>query len=153
MTKRRRILALDYGSANTGAALSDPGGSIVRPLDVVEKAASAKGQKKIADLVTREEVGLVIVGMPVTLSGEKGSQARETAGFVASLRDHLDIPVHTWDERFTSKLAAQKGRGSTSSPHSIAACCLLEDYLESHKHRQWIKDLESDKDGEGLRDG
>jgi len=128
---RSRILALDYGRVHTGVAVSDPSGTVVRPLDPIDDAASAAGLKRIASQVEEERVGLIMVGMPVSLSGEVGPQAKETADFVAALRDFLDVPVKTWDERFTSKIADIKGRFSKSSPHSLAACCLLEDYIGS----------------------
>jgi len=131
-----RILALDYGRVHTGAAVCDPTGTIVRPLGEINEAATPEGNKKIASLVESENVGTVIVGLPVSLSGEHGSQAEETAGFIRALTGFLDIPVLSWDERFTSKLAEQKGRYSSSDPHSLAACCLLEDYLGSEEYRR-----------------
>lgn len=124
-----RILALDYGSVHTGAAVCDPGGTIVRPLPEVKEAASTAGLAAIAGLARSEEAVMVIVGMPVSLSGEHGGQARETAAFIEQLRSVLSLPVKAWDERFTSKIARERGRGSSAPGHSIAACCLLEDYL------------------------
>lgn len=126
-----RILALDYGSVHTGAAICDPTGNIVRPLEVIAGAAAPDGLSQIADLVEREAVGRVIVGMPVSLSGKRGVQARETEKFMEELQEALSVPVLPWDERFTSKIAQQRVRGSETSRHSLAACCLLEDYLGS----------------------
>lgn len=131
-----RILALDYGKIHTGAALSDPTGSIVRPLAAINEAAGPVGLKKIAALVETEGALTVVVGLPVSLNGERGAQANETAEFIAALRRALPVPVEAWDERFTSKLAAAKGRYSQSNPHSLAACCLLEDYLGSAEFRR-----------------
>lgn len=130
-----RILALDYGSVHTGVAISDPTGTIVRPLDSTTAAASPEGLKGIAGIVDQEEVSAVVVGLPVSLSGELGAQAQETQVFVDALREALTVPVITWDERFTSKMAAEKGRFSHSNTHSLAACCLLQDYLESGEFR------------------
>ncbi len=134
-----KVLALDYGSVHTGAAVSDPTGSIVRPLEVISIAGSDAGRREIAELVTREDVKQVIVGMPVTLKGETGVQAGEAADFIRMLKKSLTVPVIPWDERFTSKLAEAKGRFSSASEHSLAACVLLEDYLGS---RQYEKDVE-----------
>lgn len=131
-----RIMALDYGRVHTGAAVCDPSGTIVRPLHAIREAASPEGLSKIKSIVKTEEVEGVIVGMPVTLSGERGPQAQETEDFIAVLRSAIDVPVDSWDERFTSKLAALKGRYSESDPHSLAACCLLEDYLGSEEFRR-----------------
>jgi putative Holliday junction resolvase len=130
-----RILALDFGSANTGVAVCDPSGTVVRPLEAIGKAASEKGRGIIKEMVARENIGLVLVGLPVTLAGETGKQAQETEDFISALRSDLEVPVETWDERFTTKIAAEKGRHSKSNSHSIAACCLLEDYLGSREYR------------------
>ncbi|MHB9111438.1 MAG: Holliday junction resolvase RuvX [Thermoleophilia bacterium] len=131
-----RILALDYGRVHTGAAVCDPTGTIVHPLDAISEAATPEGIKKVAILVEEEKIGAVIVGLPVSLSGELGAQAEETVEFIKNLGGVLNIPVRSWDERFTSKLAEQKGRHSNSNPHSLAACCLLEDYLGSEEFRR-----------------
>jgi putative Holliday junction resolvase len=79
--------------------------------------------------VTEHEAGSVLVGLPVSLSGEEGPQAREVRDFVARLAAHVDVPVQTWDERFTTKLAqTTPGR---SSEDSRAAAHLLQSYLEA----------------------
>ncbi len=130
-----RVLALDYGRVSTGAAVSDPTGTVVRPLDEIGHAAAEAGISRIRKLVQAERAELVIVGMPLSLNGEAGAQARETAELLKVLAESLDpIPTISWDERFTSKIAAVKGRGSDASEHSLAACCLLEDYLGSAEH-------------------
>ncbi|MDW8339263.1 MAG: Holliday junction resolvase RuvX, partial [Thermoleophilia bacterium] len=101
-----KVLALDYGRARTGVAVSDATGTIARPLGVVERAASSQGLARIAELAREEGVERVIVGLPLTLRGERGRQARETETFVHALRRALDIPVEMVDERFTTALAA-----------------------------------------------
>jgi putative Holliday junction resolvase len=122
-----RVLALDYGSARTGVAVTDATGEIARPLTVVERAASVDGLARVADLVREHEVERVVVGLPLTLRGERGPQALETDAFVESLRGILDVPVETYDERFTTKLASG---GEGSAPEDArAAAHLLESYL------------------------
>ena len=81
-----KVLALDYGSARTGVAVSDPTGTLARPLEVVENASTPAGLRQLAELVRREEVGTIVVGLPVTLRGERGAQAEETEAFVSALR-------------------------------------------------------------------
>jgi putative Holliday junction resolvase len=121
------VLALDYGSARTGVAVTDATGEIARPLTVVERAASAAGLARIADLVGEHGVERVVVGLPLTLRGERGSQALETEAFVEALRGILDVPVETYDERFTTSLAAG---GEGSAPEDArAAAHLLEGYV------------------------
>ena len=124
-----KVLALDYGSARTGVAVSDSTGMVARPLEVVERAASGAGLERLAQLVRREEAERVVVGLPLTLSGEVGEQARETQTFLAALREVLDVPVVTYDERFTTKLAGPDGDDAR------AAAYLLSGYLEWRQSR------------------
>jgi len=122
-----RILALDYGAARTGVAISDETETVARPLGVVSRAASPGGVEEIAGLVGAESAGVVVVGLPLTLRGERGEQARETEAFVSALRAALDVPVETYDERFTTSLAA---RAVGDAPEDArAAAHLLESYL------------------------
>jgi putative holliday junction resolvase len=122
-----KVLALDYGAARTGVAASDATGTIATPLGVVERAAEPAGLERIRALVGEHEVDVVVVGLPLTLRGEHGAQARETESFVAALRDVLDVPVDTYDERFTTAIAA---RGAGGAPEDArAAAHLLEGYL------------------------
>ena len=96
-----RVLALDYGSARTGVAVSDPTGTVARPLEVVERARSDAGVARILELAKEEDVERIVVGLPVTLRGERGLQAQETERFVERLRAATDLPVESFDERFT----------------------------------------------------
>lgn len=117
-----KLLALDYGSARTGVAVTDPTGTIARPLGVVESVREPRGFDRLLELIRAEAPSRVVVGLPLTLRGEHGEQARETAAFVESLREALEIPVETYDERFTSVLAA--------GDDARAAAHLLSSYLE-----------------------
>jgi putative holliday junction resolvase len=123
-----KILALDYGAARTGVAVSDPSGTLARPLGVVERAASDAGLARVAELVRQEEAELVVVGLPLTLRGEHGAQARETERFVESVRALLDVPVESFDERFTTALAGQDAGGAAEDAR--AAAHLLTSYLQ-----------------------
>src|SRR5919108_274780 len=104
-----KVLALDFGSARTGVAVSDPTGTVARPLEVVERAATGDGIARLLELARREEVDRIVVGLPVTLRGERGAQAQETERFVELLRAATDLCVETYDERFTTKLADASG--------------------------------------------
>jgi putative transcription antitermination factor YqgF len=123
-----KVLALDYGAARTGVAVSDATGLLARPVTVVERAASPTGLIRLRDLVEEHEAELVVVGLPLTLRGEHGRQAGETESFVTSLRAVLDVPVETWDERFTTALANQGGSGAVPED-ARAAAHLLQSYL------------------------
>ena len=123
-----KVVALDFGSARTGVAVSDPTGTIARPLGVVEKAASEAGLERLAELIRAEGAECVVVGLPLTLRGEHGAQARETDAFVEALRAVVDVPVESYDERFTTGLA--ESVGSDDAPEDArAAAHLLSSYL------------------------
>jgi putative Holliday junction resolvase len=123
-----KVLALDFGSARTGVAVSDPTGTLARPVGVVERAATDAGLDRLVELIRVEEAECVVVGMPLTLRGEHGEQAQETAEFVEALRMRVGVPVETFDERFTTDLAEQTA--SDSSLDARAAAHLLSSYLE-----------------------
>ena len=123
-----KVVAVDYGSARTGVAVSDPTGTIARPLGVVEGAGRDAGLRRLVELIREEEPERVVVGLPLTLRGEHGAQARETDAFVEALRAALDVPVESYDERFTTGLAASVG-SNEASEDARAAAHLLSSYL------------------------
>ncbi|HET7571364.1 MAG TPA: Holliday junction resolvase RuvX [Gaiellaceae bacterium] len=121
-------MALDFGSARTGVAVSDPTGVVARPLCVVERAGSEAGLAELARLVRAEEAERIVVGLPLTLRGARGEQATATERFVEALRQVVDVPVVLYDERFTTAIAA---RTPSAVPEDArAAAVLLGDYLD-----------------------
>jgi putative holliday junction resolvase len=123
-----KVMALDYGSARTGVAVSDPTGTLARPLCVVERAGGDAGLAELARLVRDEEAERIVVGLPLTLRGERGEQAAETEAFVEQLRGVVAVPVELWDERFTTDLAQQTAGGAPED--ALAAAHLLSGWLE-----------------------
>jgi putative Holliday junction resolvase len=123
-----KVLALDFGEARTGVAVSDPTGTLARPLGVVERAGSGAGLARVAELVAGEDADRVVVGLPLTLRGERGPQAQATERFVEALRDVVAVPVETFDERFTTALAQQEP-ASEAPEDARAAAHLLSSYL------------------------
>jgi putative pre-16S rRNA nuclease len=122
-----KVLALDYGSARTGVAVSDPTGTVARPVGIVERAATDAGFAKLLAVIAAEEPERIVVGLPLTLRGGRGEQAAETEAFVERLRAGLEVPVETYDERFTSVLAG--------GDDARAAAHLLSGYLEWRRTR------------------
>jgi len=123
-----KVLALDYGPARTGVAVSDPTGTLARPVGVVERASTEAGLAQLLELVRAEGPDRIVVGLPLTLRGEHGEQARATQRFVETLRKAVDVPVESLDERFTTALAAQTP--SRAVEDARAAAHLLTTYLE-----------------------
>jgi putative holliday junction resolvase len=125
-----KVLALDYGRARTGVAVSDPTGTVARPLDVVERADTAAGLARLVEIVRREGADRIVVGLPLTLRGERGDQVRETEGFLERLREAVDVPVESFDERFTTVLAGRESRSAPAAAEDArAAAHLLTSYL------------------------
>ena len=122
-----RILALDYGSARCGCAVSDPTGTLATPLPAVERPSTRRGFASLARLVEHNDVGQVVVGLPLTMAGEEGAQAAETRGFARRLAELVAVPVELHDERLTTRQAARAG--GASDEDSRAAAHLLEAYL------------------------
>jgi putative holliday junction resolvase len=122
-----KVLALDYGSARTGVAVSDATGTLARPLCVVRDAAGESGLEELVELIRSEQVERVVVGMPLTMRGEHGEQARATESFVARLARRVDVPVETYDERFTTDLAQRLP--AKADENARAAAHLLTSYL------------------------
>ena len=123
------ILALDYGSAHCGCAISDPSGTLATPLQAVKQPTSKVGFAQLVQLVQAREVEAVVVGLPLTLAGEDSDQTRETRQFAARLTEQLMVPVTLYDERFTTKQAKSSGGGGQADEHSRAAAYLLESWL------------------------
>ncbi|MGI9110635.1 MAG: Holliday junction resolvase RuvX [Gaiellaceae bacterium] len=125
-----KVLALDYGAARTGVAVSDATGTLARPLGVVERAATRTGLERLVELVDAERVERIVVGLPLTLRGAQGLQAEETDRFVEALRAAVSVPVERFDERFTTTLAS-RDPASRAPEDARAAAHLLETYLAS----------------------
>ena len=123
-----RTLALDYGLARVGCAISDPTGTLVRPIETTPPDAGA-----IAAIVEENEVDRIVVGLPVSLDGTENEQARLTREFCRELADAVSVPVETYDERLTTRMAqASRRAGAGASEDSLAAAHLLEGFLAAH---------------------
>ncbi len=126
-----KVLALDYGSARTGVAVSDPSGTLARPLTTVRRAAARAGLAELSAIIERERPGLIVVGLPLTLAGKKGPQAAETASFVGRLRERCQVPIVMEDERFTTKIGRELAPGHPGGDDVVAATVLLQGYLDA----------------------
>jgi len=127
-------LALDYGSARCGAAISDPTGTLATPIEPVLRPSTRKGFARVLDLVRERQAQRVIVGLPLSLSGGDSAQTVEARAFAARLEAATTVPVELYDERFTTAIA-QRTAGTTASEDSRAAAVLLEDWLTRNAGR------------------
>jgi len=135
-----RILSLDYGERRIGVAISDPTGTTGQPLTVIDKRDPRSDIKKISDLVNEYGVGEVVVGLPISLAGEIGPQARTVLAFVKELEEKLKVPVKTWDERLTTSVAERvlkesdiKRKRRKEVVDKVAAAIILQSYLDSRR--------------------
>ena len=128
-----RILALDVGSARTGCAVSDPSGTLVTPLEVIEPTEPGAAAR-LADELGAE---LILVGLPLSLDGSEGGQAAATREFCRLLGEQTELPLETYDERLTTRMAAASRRsGAAAAEDSLAAAHLLEGYLAARGGRE-----------------
>ena len=131
-----RVLALDYGSARCGCALSDPTGTLATPIEPILRPATRKGLARVGDLVREREVERVVVGLPLSLSGTDSAQTRETRAWAARLAERVSVPVELYDERFTTLLAGRDPGDPAASEDSRAAAHLLEEWLATRGTRE-----------------
>lgn len=129
-----RVLALDYGLARIGCAISDPTGTLATPIEAIEPPEATT----VAQLAREREAERIVVGMPVTLAGGDSDQTGLTRAFAEELSGLVDLPVETWDERFTTRMAARTRleSGAGADEDSIAAAHLLESYLQRFANQE-----------------
>lgn len=124
-----RVLALDYGSARCGVAISDPSGTIASPLPVIQKVGTPSGLRRLVRLIDERGVERVVLGLPIGLSGRDTAQTSETRAFAERLRGATSVPVEFYDERFTTRIA-ERDTGARASEDSRAAAHLLGEWLD-----------------------
>lgn len=141
MSEQKRVLGIDYGSKRIGVSVSDPLQIIAQALETIPN--NSRTFEAIAEIVQREQVGCVVVGMPLNLKGEKAQKAQEVMEFMKQLQKNIDIEILTWDERFTSSLAhdtllrmgtkKKERRTNKGRVDSMAAAIMLQSFLDSRK--------------------
>jgi putative Holliday junction resolvase len=127
----QRVVALDYGSARCGVAVSDPTGTLATPLEPILRPNTRKGFNRLLTTIRDHEPATVVVGLPLSLSGHDSAQTREARSFAERLEQALGLPVELYDERFTTALAQQ--RPGAAAEDSRAAAVLLEDWLVARR--------------------
>lgn len=128
-----KALALDLGRARTGVAVSDPSGTLVRPLPVIREVHRPEGAAELDQVIAREAPDVIVVGQPLLMSGEAGEQAHRASSFAGRLRARVDARVVLVDERMSTAEAERRAReaGSGADIDSLAACVILEAWLRA----------------------
>jgi len=139
--RHQRIMGIDFGTTRIGISLSDPLQIIAQPFTTLGNEPGVIAQ--ICTLAAEQEVGLIVVGMPLNLKGEKGKKAQEVEKFIDEVSKATTIEVVHWDERFTTSIAHQtlltmgtkRGERRTKKGRvdSMAAAILLQGFLDSRK--------------------
>jgi putative holliday junction resolvase len=129
-----RVLALDYGAARCGCAVSDPSGTVASPIEPVAAPDTRRGLRALQRIVREREVERVVVGLPLSLSGGDSEQTLRARAFARRLAASLGdgVPVEMHDERFTTRLAQRAPGPHSASEDSRAAAHLLEGWLAAH---------------------
>jgi putative Holliday junction resolvase len=136
-----RVIALDLGSKRIGVAVSDVTGTIASPLTVVERSGSRQRDlDRLAALVAEEEAELVVVGLPLAMSGAEGPAARGARTEAAALATLIAVPVETFDERLTTVTAERalaeagvRGRARRQKVDKVAAAVILQAFLDRRR--------------------
>jgi putative Holliday junction resolvase len=130
-----RYLAIDYGNKRSGLAICDQAETLASPLAVI--TGQKQLIKKIEEVIEKENVGAVVIGLPLNMDGTQSTQTKLVLKFAKNLKDHLNIPVHLHDERLSSFGARQKltsanyTRGKRKKRlDAVAAADILESFLE-----------------------
>ena len=134
------MLGLDLGDVRIGVALSDPTGTLCTPYQTVRRTADGSDILQIVELARKESAVGIVVGLPVTMEGRRGTQAQAALRFCEALRKATPLPVVTWDERLSSveaqallRDAGRKPSRDKGSIDSAAAALVLEAYLTKRR--------------------
>lgn len=134
-----RYLGLDIGEVRVGVAVSDPTGRVATPLEVLDARGLLGDVRPLRRIVEEYAPGVMVVGLPRSLSGEEGPQARSVREISERYAEMLDVPVEYWDERLSSAEARRIMTGSGVSDRKkrgtldkLAATLILQSYLDAH---------------------
>lgn len=137
-----RALGLDIGSVRVGVAISDPSGTVASPLAVLDARKTLEDPAELRAIVDENRVDLLVVGLPVTMAGEEGPQARAVREAAESLGRSLGLPVVFVDERLSTAAAAAamraggvRSRKQRGQVDKVAAAVLLQAYLDASRAR------------------
>jgi putative Holliday junction resolvase len=139
-----RVIGIDFGERRIGVAISDPSGTLARPLKTIDRGSASDADAidtihaTIAQLASEDHVGSVVVGLPAHLDGTPSPQTARVSTVVAQLAARLDVPVFTQDERLSSREAEQRlsvrekdWRKRKAKLDAASAAVILQDYLDS----------------------
>lgn len=142
MASPRRILGLDVGSRRIGVAISDGLGITAQGLDTIQRQNKRKDWAALDAVLKKYDVSEIVVGLPLRLSGDEGTQSEKMRQFADDLKLHFGLPVHLWDERWTSTEANRLLRETNLSIEKrgkavdrMAAILILQSWMAARASR------------------
>lgn len=140
---RHRVLGMDVGARRIGLAVTDPLGITAQGIETLERRNKRTDFAILERVIRRYEVGEIVIGYPLMMSGSTGNQSEKMAAFAAELRDKFGLPVHLWDERLTTAEAHRlldqtemSTRRRSEVVDQMAAVLILQSYLEARSHKR-----------------
>lgn len=138
---RGRVMALDVGERRVGVAMSDLSQTLASPYTTLQAHPQAVLFQKIQQLIVKEEVVELVIGLPISLNGQEGPQAQRIRQFIESIATYVSIPLHTCDERYTTAEAQRvmieaglRPEQRKAKVDEVAASIILQDYLNQQQH-------------------
>ena len=138
MEEKGKVLAIDLGEKRIGLAISDETRTIAGSYGVMSRKSRSEDFKRYAALVDEEAITLIVIGLPINLSGQEGQRAAWVKDYAADLSENISVPLEFWDERFSTKQAeaslharGKRGKRARERVDAVAAAFILQDYLDS----------------------
>ena len=134
--QKPRIMGVDFGDSRIGVALSDPLGIMATPLTIINRTEEEKDIYAIVDIIYQNEVGLIVMGLPISMDGTLGRQAEKVKAFAGKLGEKTDVPIEFQDERLSTVIAknlVQEARKTDYKTRydAAAAALILQSYLDA----------------------
>ena len=132
-------MAIDLGEKRIGVAISDESQTIAKAHSILSRKSRLEDFQRFANIIAEQKITLLVMGLPVPLSGVEGQRAAWVRDYTAELAQHLDIPIEFWDESFSTKQAeaslharGKRGKKVKERVDAVAAAFILQDYLDAH---------------------
>ena len=139
MESKGKVIAIDLGEKRIGVAVSDDTRTIAKAYTVLSRKSRREDFQRYANIITEQKAALLVMGLPVPLSGVEGQRAAWVRDYTAELAHYIDIPIEFWDESFSTKRAeaslrarGQRGKKVKERVDAVAAAFILQDYLDAH---------------------
>jgi putative Holliday junction resolvase len=144
MEEKGKVLAIDLGEKRIGLAISDETRTIATGYDVLPRKSRREDFERLLEIIEEQKITLVVMGLPITLSGEEGQRAAWVHDYSADLNKHISVPLEFWDERYSTKQAeaslharGKRGKKARERVDAVAAAFILQDYLDAHAGSIW----------------